>query len=400
MEDNTVHADRLADLSAASRARCVAELRRASSQPLHALASAIGLSRPALKTHLDALIECGFVTQEEPRIGRQGGRPAAAFSLNPAGATLCVLDISRHEHRYLILNFEGTIEHALTVEADATLTPQERSALILEQMSTFLSGAGIPLDSVSCFSAAIGGQVDSSGTVQRICERNALIDLSLFSELPSPLILENDLKAAAYAEQHIGCARGLNDIIYALVWYQVAAGLILGGKLRRGAHELAGELNLVQSTAELPDTYRNQWESWPAVLDLAHKCEAGDQEACTSIRDFSRRAAQQIAFLATSTDPEMIVLGGPLAHRSSIIFHEVTEALRKELPHGPAFATTISALPTWGPALGAALRGLENIELRTLGAASLEYHLHNATPLPIPIPPAPEQSKSSSSPSR
>lgn len=400
MEETAVHADRLADLSAHSRARCVAELRRASSQPLHALATAIGLSRPALKAHLDTLIGLGFVTQEEPRIGRQGGRPAATFSLNPAGATLCVLDISRHEHRYLLLDLEGTIHHAHTINADSALTPSERSTLIVEQIHAFLEATATSIDSISCFSGAIGGQVGSSGTLQRIYERNALIDNSLPSRLPSTIILENDLKAAAYAEQRIGGARGLNDIIYALVWYQVAAGLILDGKLRRGIHELAGELNLVHSTSTLTDAQLSQWESWPAVLDLAQQCDNGDEAACASIRDFCQRAAQQIAFLASSTDPEMIVLGGPLVHRSAVIFNEVTDALRKELPNGPAFATTVSALPTWGPALGAALRGLETIELRTLGAASQEYQLRNATPLPIPIPPLSEPSTTSSSPSR
>ncbi|WP_175953577.1 ROK family transcriptional regulator [Schaalia sp. Marseille-Q2122] len=400
MEESAVHADRLADLSAASRARCIAELRRASSQPLHALASAIGLSRPALKAHLDTLIGLGFVTQEEPRIGRQGGRPAATFSLNPAGATLCVLDISRHEHRYLLLDLEGTIHHATTIDADGSLSPSARSALILDQIHNFLNEAHTPIEDINYFSGAIGGQVDSSGTAQRICERNALIDNTLPANLPSPLILENDLKAAAHAEQRIGGARGLNDIIYALVWYQVAAGLILDGKLRRGVHELAGELNLVHSTSDLPTERLTQWESWPAVLDLAHQCDNGNEAARTSIRDFCQRAAQQIAFLASSTDPEMIVLGGPLVHRSTVIVNEVINALRKELPNGPAFATTVSALPTWGPALGAALRGLETFELRTLGAASQEYHLHNATPLSIPIPPLSERSTTDCTPSR
>lgn len=385
MDEVAVHADRLADLSADNRARCMAMLRRESPLPLHALASSIGLSRPTIKSHLQALVDIGFANEDSPRIGKQGGRPAVTYSLNPAGASLCVMDISRHEHRYLLLDLAGTIHHSLSLDVDGNPNNEKRSELILTQVHNFLSQAGTTMEKITYFSAALGGQVSSSGAFRRTVGPNALVPSHFNEYFPAPLLLENDLKAAIYAEQKIGCANNVNDVIYTLVWHQVAAGLVLDGKLRRGAHELAGELNLVASSATHHNTQK-EWNSWPEVLATALRAESGDETSAISTRQFCTLAAQQIAYLATSVDPEMIVLGGPLVHRSGLIVEELTHALHNELPNGPDFDIQVSALPTWGPALGAALRGLETIERTALGTASQEYYLHNASKLALPLP--------------
>lgn len=385
MDEVALHADRLADLSADNRARCMAMLRRDNALSLHTMANAIGLSRPTLKSHLEALVEMGFATQEDPRIGKQGGRPAVTYSLNPEGAFLCVMDIARHEHRYLLLDLAGTVRHALSLDVEGQLTPHERTALILEQTRMFLAETGKTPEEMTCFSVSLGGQVGSSGVSRRIRERNALVTPDFHELLPATVVIENDLKAAIYAEQMIGCATQVRDAVYALVWHQSAAGLLLDGKLRRGAHDLAGELNLVASSSSAHESQK-EWHSWPEVLATALRAESGDDAALTSIRRFCAQAAQQIAYLATSVDPEMIVLGGPLVHRSGLIVDTLVDALRDELPDGPAFDIQVSALPTWGPALGAALRGLETIEFRSLGSASDEYRLHNAASLALPLP--------------
>ncbi|MCI6410153.1 Lrp/AsnC family transcriptional regulator, partial [Schaalia hyovaginalis] len=60
MEASNPHNDRLADLGAANRAKLVSELRKGASLPLHLLSEATGLSRPTLKSHLDALVTAGI----------------------------------------------------------------------------------------------------------------------------------------------------------------------------------------------------------------------------------------------------------------------------------------------------------------------------------------------------
>lgn len=59
------------------------------------------------------------------------------------------------------------------------------------------------------------------------------------------LVLENDAKAAALAEAHLGAARGSESSIYVTVSTGIGAGLVLHGRLWRGRHGVAGELGHV-----------------------------------------------------------------------------------------------------------------------------------------------------------
>lgn len=387
MEASNPHNDRLADLGAANRAKLVSELRKGASLPLHLLSEATGLSRPTLKSHLDALVTAGIATREEARVGTQGGRPAASYSLNASGALLVAMDISLHEHRFMLVDLAGTVRAARVSELPAPPAPGDRSRLLIEQLHDFLDEADTPTDRVSLFSAAIGAQVDQRGSLGRLPVGNALIDSDFASRLPAPLILENDLKAAAYAEHRIGCAQDALDVIHALLWYRVAAGIILDGRIRRGARELAGELNMVASTS-MPAP--EDWTTWPRFLEMLLAAEKGDARALESVDGFCALTATQIAYLAMSIDPDKIVLGGPLAHRSPMLVDRLISALDKELPTGPSFAIEVAALRSWGPALGAALRGLEAIETRLLGAPSTIDALVNASPIAIPIPCKPQ----------
>lgn len=386
MEESVQHADRLAGLGADNRAHCFAELRREGGRTLAELTRVTGLSRPTVRGHLESLVEAGLVDESARGTTSRGGRPAASFSLNPGGAYLAVFDVSKHEHRFLLCDLAGTIRSALVTDVDADLPMAKRTELIDEGLRTVVSGGGVDWPDVSYFSGSVGAQVDSGGAVVRNLGDVALLDRDFTARFDAPVTLENDLKAACYAEHRIGCAQGVNDVVYALAWHQVAAGIVLDGRIRRGVHELAGELNRVASTNDLPAEYAAGWRSWPAFLDVLQAADRDEQRAAESMRAFCAKAAQQLAMLAMAIDPEMIVLGGPLVHRSATFVAALEEALALELRVAPSLTIKLSALQSWGPALGATLRGLEAIESQLVGGPSFAYQLRNATEVQLPLP--------------
>ncbi|MGE0882310.1 MAG: ROK family protein [Blastocatellales bacterium] len=65
-----------------------------------------------------------------------------------------------------------------------------------------------------------------------------------------PVYLENNANAAAFGELHCGIARGVNDFLYLHIGSNVSAGIILGGKLRRGKSGLAGDIGQMNIYAE------------------------------------------------------------------------------------------------------------------------------------------------------
>lgn len=55
-------------------------------------------------------------------------------------------------------------------------------------------------------------------------------------------VVENDANAAAWGEFRHGAGRDLNDVVVVTVGTGIGGGLILGGRLRRGAHGMAAEI--------------------------------------------------------------------------------------------------------------------------------------------------------------
>lgn len=64
----------------------------------------------------------------------------------------------------------------------------------------------------------------------------------LRDRLGQRIILENDAKAAALAEAHMGAARGTESSIYVTVSTGIGAGIVLNGRIWRGRHGIAGEI--------------------------------------------------------------------------------------------------------------------------------------------------------------
>lgn len=57
-----------------------------------------------------------------------------------------------------------------------------------------------------------------------------------------PVVLENDANAAAIGEMWLGAARGCRDVVSVTLGTGVGGGVVLDGKLWRGAHGSAGEI--------------------------------------------------------------------------------------------------------------------------------------------------------------
>ena len=61
-----------------------------------------------------------------------------------------------------------------------------------------------------------------------------------------PVVVENDANAAAYAEYQIGSARGANPLLMITLGTGVGGGVVVNGKLVRGAHFAGGEIGHIR----------------------------------------------------------------------------------------------------------------------------------------------------------
>lgn len=92
-----------------------------------------------------------------------------------------------------------------------------------------------------------GGPVDAAaGVIRRSHHVRGWAGRPLtrvFSEaLGLPAYLENDANAAALAEALFGAGRGADPVLYVNVGTGIGGGLVVGGRVHRGAHFNAGEI--------------------------------------------------------------------------------------------------------------------------------------------------------------
>lgn len=195
--------------------------------------------------------------------------------------------------------------------------------------------------------------------------------------------------AAIAGEAWAGAAVGMRHAVCLWVGDRVLAGILLDGKPWLGAHGLAGAagwlaLNPVERqdyrkfgslAAEVSDkgiarrlAWRIQAGDSSAVLERAGDLDAitaahvfdgaraGDGVAISVVRDTARYVGMAAANLVAAFDPEMIVLGGPMAKAGDLLLEPSRQECLRRLP--PAMAERlrfeVSPLAADGIAIGAA----------------------------------------------
>ncbi|MFC6042645.1 ROK family protein [Nocardioides hankookensis] len=217
---------------------------------------------------------------------------------------------------------------------------------------------GQPLDGV--LGVGIPGLVDvERGAVKHAVNLGVdgdwlpLRDL-LAGRLGVPVALENDVNAAtlgAAALDHV------SDLVYLSIGTGLAAGLVLDGRLRRGAHGAAGEIGHVpvdpqgvvcqcgqRGCLETIASGSALAAAWPAgdvppAQALFAAARTGDPTAIAARDRFSAGVASAIRVLSLAVDPESIVLGGGVAQLGEPLRLAVAQALLEQAASSPFLAS-------------------------------------------------------------
>jgi glucokinase len=193
------------------------------------------------------------------------------------------------------------------------------------------------------------------------------------------VVLENDAKAAALAEAHLGAARGTGSSVYVTVSTGIGAGLVIGGRLWRGRHGVAGELGHVtvmpggpvsgvgldgaleavaSGTAIARDaSYAlNREVSTAEAFALA---EQGHPAARRVVEQALRHIGVALSDVQKLLDPEVFVIGGGVAKVGDYFFDGIQAAADEYA--GPFAPVTLrrAQLGTDAGVIGAALAAMQ-----------------------------------------
>jgi len=172
--------------------------------------------------------------------------------------------------------------------------------------------------------------------------------------------VESDRNAAVLGEVWRGAARGKNDAIVLMLGTGIGAGVLSGGRLVRGAHELSGcagwmvvtdqhgpemkGVGQLESLAagpaiasaakkKLAQGIGGLLEEIPAeaitAYDIAEAARRGDSASIELYLDVGRLLGYAVANLVSLFDPEVVVIGGGLAKASDLFLDALRKAMKE-----------------------------------------------------------------------
>ena len=202
--------------------------------------------------------------------------------------------------------------------------------------------------------------------------------------LQVPAYLENDANAGALAERRFGAGRGVDNLIFLTFGTGMGAGLILGGRLYRGASGLAGEVGHVRLAEDgpvgfhkkgsfegfcsgpglaqlmasklsalsmecgMPDTEKRYGD--PEQLtgkDVARWALDGDELALQVVVESGEHLGRGIATLIDTLNPEVVVVGSMGVRLGDLLLEPARRVVHEE-----AIASSVGACRIVPAALG------------------------------------------------
>jgi glucokinase len=210
--------------------------------------------------------------------------------------------------------------------------------------------------------------------------------------------LENDANAAAYGEYAVGAARGASNAVMLTLGTGIGGGIVLGGRLFRGSHGMAGEIGhttvdmdgpsclcgsrgclerlanaraIVAGASDLVNSGRPSSTSGMVAngtltaRDVGAAASAGDAVAAEALAAVGRVLGVGLANVSQTLDPDVIVVGGGVIGAGELLLGPAREELETRL-YGCGFRAPKIVAAQLGEAagvVGAALLARSTLDL-------------------------------------
>ncbi|ACX52907.1 ROK family protein [Ammonifex degensii KC4] len=269
----------------------------------------------------------------------------------------------------------ATLDGKVRAEVKVPTQPEEGYRAVLERMAATVeevkrqAGFNHPPCRVGL---GVPGPLDPVRGVVHVAPNLGWRDMPVKRDMEDilgvPVYLDNDANLAAWGEYRFGAGRGTQHLIYLTVSTGIGGGLILEGKIYRGACCLAGEIGHMTLWPEGPRCHCGNYgclealASGTAVAREARRlvaegkgkgilaqaggdpeaitaktvgmaAAAGDAEALALFQEVGRWLGIGLATLLNLLNPEVIVFGGGMMASSAFFWDTmVAEMQRRALP--------------------------------------------------------------------
>jgi predicted NBD/HSP70 family sugar kinase len=209
------------------------------------LARVSGLSKPTVSLALANLERAGLIRLAGQRTGLPG-RTALLYEVRPEAGFVLGLDIGLRYLRGAVADLAGEVRARRSVPVHAK-TVADRVAELVALADELCAGAGITRAEIIQTVVGSPGVYDPQRNLMALTgglpgwdRPEALAGLR--TAFGPALAIENDVDAAALAERALGVGQEADSFAWVHVGTGIGMGLVLGGRLHRGVHGVAGEI--------------------------------------------------------------------------------------------------------------------------------------------------------------
>jgi predicted NBD/HSP70 family sugar kinase len=352
------------------------------------LVAATGLSKPTIGLALGSLERAGLLRHVGHRVG-QVGRAPRLYEIRPDAGCALAVDVGASWIRLAIADLAGQIvvrydERVQARSAEtlvkqvielATMVPVKAGLAFADITHTVLGIPGFYEPEAHRINAApnLPG-LDKPGSVR-----------ALRGALGEKFSIDNDVNLATLAEQAYGRGANVGNFVFVSVGTGVGMGIVIDGRLYRGANGRAGEISFlpvgdqgpVPLSSSVAEARRHgileTVASAEGVVATARKCgmtsaktaeevfeaaRANDPAAVRAIDAEADHIARAVAAIIAMLDPGLIVLGGGVGSNADVLLDPVKNRLSELLALAPP-PIEMSALGRENVVLGALAAGLD-----------------------------------------
>lgn len=324
------------------------------------LLASTGMSRTTLFERLEVLFQHGYVYQDgsAPRHELRGrGRRSELLRLDTRGRVVLVLDLGQTHARICVTTVDGRILRMRDLAVDIDTDAREYLSAIYEIAGVLVrAGEGETLIGVAL---GIPGPVEpATGTLGTSTTMPQWQGFEVLQDLREhwavPAVIENDARALALGESSvIGAGQSVVAVKYAT---GIGAGIVDNGHLLEGADGAAGDIGHVRISDDGPLCTCGRhgclaaWASGHALVrrlagtgvrnlsDIVDRVAANDATVIAAVDEATARLSRVLATVVAATNPDVLVLGGPLGRMPRVVSSidtriraDVTERARHQL---------------------------------------------------------------------
>jgi glucokinase len=299
------------------------------------------------------------------------------------------------------IDIGGTKVLGLLLDADGTVVREQRATSPRGGFDELVETCRVMVEVLRGDGAPVGvgaaGLVDRHGVVRYAPNlpdvREAPLGRALEHATGRAVVVDNDANVAALGEVTYGAAVGVDDVLFVTLGTGVGGGLLLAGRIYRGAHNFGAEIGHFTVDIDGPMCACGERGHWEAIasgtalgrmaLELIARgggagivalaggdAEAvagehvgraaahGDADARELLAQYADNVALGLSGLANILDPAKIVIAGGLVELGSLLFGPLREAFGRRIEgadHRPPIELAPAVLGERAGAVGAAV---------------------------------------------